>query len=191
MAYLLSHPTPFRLKNDDTDLKSKLQEEILRLAIAFNVGYLIGGNVEDRENYSDNQSTKSKQEHSVNLFILQLQLMIEDTPSMKNIIKAVLTNSENPMGYDLTTPIRKARRIIEIYMQLTQSNALKDTILLEMREVIKLKKLPTESLRMSVRRLFDEIEEFEEEMQIHHKWIAVPKIERINYLLRTEKRPNF
>ena len=39
-----------------------------------------------------------------------------------------MTNTENPMGYDLNTTVRKARRIIEIYMLLTASNPLKDNV---------------------------------------------------------------
>jgi hypothetical protein len=113
--------------------------------------------------------------------------MTKDTPSMKKEIKEIMTNAEEPRGYDLSTPIRKARRIIEVYMLLTQSNAQKDNILLEKREAIKLQKGKDESLKMAVRRLFSDIDESEEEMRAHHKWQPIQKIERIILLLRSEK----
>jgi hypothetical protein len=47
------------------------------------VGSLLSGDIEDRENYNINESIRSKQEHNVNMFLLQLEMMITDTPSMK------------------------------------------------------------------------------------------------------------
>jgi len=182
----MSHPTTFRIRNDDTDLRSELEEELLKLELQHNVGALVHGDIEDAEAFSANPSTKSKQEHSVNLFLLQLQLMIKDTPSMKQKIKEVMTNTENPMGYDLNTTVRKARRIIEIYMLLTASNPLKDNVLLERRERITMQRNGGETLKMSVRRLISDLEESEEEMQIHHKWQPIQKIERIILLLSSE-----
>lgn len=85
--------------------------------------------------------------------------MIKDTPSMKQKIKEVMTNTENPMGYDLNTTVRKARRIIEIYMLLTASNPLKDNVLLERRERITMQRNGGETLKMSVKRLFSDLEE--------------------------------
>ena len=93
------------------------------------------------------------------MFLLQLETMAKDTPSMKKIIRQIMKNAEEPQGYDLTTPIRKARRIMEIYRQSARSNPQKDTVLLARREAIVLRKLGTESIKLSVKRLFSDIEE--------------------------------
>lgn len=52
----------FRIRNDDTDLLSELEDEFRRLQLKYNVGGLVSGDVDDREEYNVNGSVKSKQE---------------------------------------------------------------------------------------------------------------------------------
>jgi hypothetical protein len=114
-------------------------------------------------------------------------MMIIDTPSMKKSIRAVLENNEENGLYDLNSTIRQARRIIQIYTQIAQSNPLKDNILLKKRDCIVLERKGTETIKMSVKKLFSDIEEAEEEMIPYLKWNDIQKIERIIRLLKSEK----
>ena len=183
----MSSETQFRIRNDDTDLLTELEDELRRLQLKHNVGNLVSGDIDDREEYNVNGTVKAKQEHSVNMFLLQLETMVRDTSSMKKSIRAVLSNEEVPMGHDLNTPIRKARRIMEIYRAIAQSNPLKDTILLDKRDKILLQRLGTESIKTSVKRLFSDIEEVEDELRPYLKWHTIQKTERIVRLLSSEK----
>jgi hypothetical protein len=65
------------------------------------VGSLLSGDAEDREEYNINGSIRSKQDHDVNMFLFQLEIMIKYTPSMKRTIRAVLENDAVEGRYDL------------------------------------------------------------------------------------------
>ena len=77
---------------------------------------------------------------------------------------------------------------MEIYRQSARSNRQKDTVLLARREAIVLRKLGTESIQLSVKRLFSEFEEVEEELHQYLRWHPNHKFERISQILTKEKQ---
>ena len=178
--------TSFRMKFDDTDMLTDLNDELTRLELKYNVGTLLRGDVEDREDFDIKGSMRSKQEHSVNNYLLQLELMAKDTPPLKKIVRSILRNEELPKGFDLTTPIRKSRRIIEIYREASKANPVKEASLLAKREAIKLQRRGGQNIKQSVQKLFDDFEDVEEEMNQHLKWVTIQKIDRIILQLASE-----
>ena len=123
--------TEFRLKGDSSDSLRDLEDEIGNLKLQFNVGYLIQGAVEDPEPYNVNRTSRGKQEMQVNHYLLQIQSMSKDSIDLRERVRNVVNNRENPQIYDLNTSIRKARRIEQIYLEVARLSPLKSSKCIE------------------------------------------------------------
>ena len=178
--------TEFRLKGDSSDSLRELEDEITNLKLQYNVGWLIQGAVEDPELYNINGATRSKQEMQVNHYLLQIQSISKDSIELRGRVRNIINNREDPQIYELSTSIRKARRIEQIYLEVARLSPLKSSKCIEARKNVRLNRRDGEGLKESVLRMINEIEEAEVDLEDHLKLQNVEKMTLIIELLAGE-----
>ena len=170
----------FTLKGDGHDSREKFEDFLRELISDNNVAEFMNDDIDAEEPYSeDNAAVKHKQQSSVGKMVTALIKIAEQDSTLRSLVR----NVETSAAY--ATPVKKMRKLIDLYRQQVKPNPAKNSALTEQRTKIFLKLTSEVQLKQDVWRLLNEIVTVENEMEEHTKWSEVTKMEKIISLLHS------